>query len=249
MNTLGIQNVREVARRLSQSVAVLLMLLVTQFALAVTPTAAPAPTPASAAAFPASGAAAAPVPVSAPVPVPVPTKLVVGTLAGGWAPFEDAADGRLTGLSADYLRALVGPAVVIEARTFPDMPQLLAAVAAGKVDLLMSVARTPEREHSLSFTAPYFRASTSVVVKADDNAVKGPQQLANARLAIERGFALERGLRERFPRAQIVSFCRHRLGVACRRTGRRRRLSGLHARGSIRAHEGGISGFARRLRG
>jgi two-component system, NarL family, sensor histidine kinase EvgS len=155
MNTLGIQNVREVARRLSQSVAVLLMLLVTQFALAVTPTAAPAPTPASAAAFPASGAAAA--------PVPVPTKLVVGTLAGGWAPFEDAADGRLTGLSADYLRALVGPAVVFEARTFPDMPQLLAAVAAGKVDLLMSVARTPEREHSLSFTAPYFRASTSVV--------------------------------------------------------------------------------------
>ena len=95
MNTLGIQNVREVARRLSQSVAVLLMLLVTQFALAVTPT------PASAAVAPASGAIA------------VPAKLVVGTLAGGWAPFEEVADGRLTGLSADYLRALVGPAVVI----------------------------------------------------------------------------------------------------------------------------------------
>ena len=109
-------------------------------------------------------------------------------------------------MSADYLRVLVGPAVVIEPATFPDMPQLLAAVASGKVDLLMSVARTPEREHSLSFTSPYFRASTSVVVKADDNTVKGPEQLANARLAIEKGFALERVLRERFPRAQIVSF-------------------------------------------
>jgi two-component system sensor histidine kinase EvgS len=188
MNTPGIRNVGEAARRLSQSVAVLLMLLVTQFALAATPT------PAGSAASPASGV------------VPVRAKIVVGTLAGGWAPFEEVADGRLTGLSADYLHALVGPAVVIESRTFPDMPRLLAAVAAGKVDLLMSIARTPEREHNLSFTAPYFRASTSVVVKADDKAVKSPEQLAYARLAIERGFALERVLRERFPHAQIVTF-------------------------------------------
>ncbi|WP_429307446.1 ATP-binding protein [Paraburkholderia sp. GAS38] len=166
------------------------MLLVTQFALAATPVLAGGDTASAATA--ASGA--------------VPAKLVVGTLAGGWGPFEEVADGRLSGLSADYLRALVGPGVVIEPVTYPDMPRLLAAVAAGKVDLLMSIARTPEREHSLSFTAPYFRASTSVVVKADGNAVKDPAQLANARLAIEKGFALERVLRERFPHAQIASF-------------------------------------------
>ncbi|WP_083640755.1 ATP-binding protein [Paraburkholderia phenazinium] len=166
------------------------MLLVTQFALAATPVLAGGDTASAATA--ASGA--------------VPAKLVVGTLAGGWGPFEEVADGRLSGLSADYLRALVGPGVVIEPVTYPDMPRLLAAVAAGKVDLLMSIARTPEREHSLSFTAPYFRASTSVVVKADGNAVKDPAQLANTRLAIEKGFALERVLRERFPHAQIASF-------------------------------------------
>ncbi|MGF6243083.1 two-component system sensor histidine kinase EvgS [Paraburkholderia sp. GAS38] len=190
MNAPGIRNVCEAARRLARSVAVLLMLLVTQFALAATPVLAGGDTASAATA--ASGA--------------VPAKLVVGTLAGGWGPFEEVADGRLSGLSADYLRALVGPGVVIEPVTYPDMPRLLAAVAAGKVDLLMSIARTPEREHSLSFTAPYFRASTSVVVKADGNAVKDPAQLANARLAIEKGFALERVLRERFPHAQIASF-------------------------------------------
>jgi len=190
MNAPGIRNVCEAARRLARSVAVLLMLLVTQFALAATPVLAGGDTASAATA--ASGA--------------VPAKLVVGTLAGGWGPFEEVADGRLSGLSADYLRALVGPGVVIEPVTYPDMPRLLAAVAAGKVDLLMSIARTPEREHSLSFTAPYFRASTSVVVKADGNAVKDPAQLANTRLAIEKGFALERVLRERFPHAQIASF-------------------------------------------
>ncbi|WP_175772032.1 ATP-binding protein [Paraburkholderia phenazinium] len=136
----------------------------------------------------------------------VPAKLVVGTLAGGWAPFEEVVDGRLTGLSADYLRTLVGPDVVLEPRIFSDMPQLLAAVAAGKVDVLMSIARTPEREHSLSFTAPYFWATTSAVVKANDKTVQDVTQLANARLAIEKGYALERVLRERFPRAQIAAF-------------------------------------------
>ncbi|MGF6726943.1 two-component system sensor histidine kinase EvgS [Paraburkholderia sp. GAS41] len=176
----GIRHLHAGVRRFIQSVVVLLMLLGTQFAFAATPA------PDVAAKFPAT--------------------LVVGTLAGGWAPFEEVVDGRLTGLSADYLRALVGPDVVIEPATFPDMPQLLAAVAAGRVDLLMSVARTPEREHTLSFTAPYFRASTSVVVKADNHAVSGPAQLVNGRLAIETGFALERSLRERFPRAEIVLF-------------------------------------------
>jgi ABC-type amino acid transport substrate-binding protein len=96
--------------------------------------------------------------------------------------------------------------VIIVPRIFPDMPQLLAAAAAGQVDLLMSVARTPEREHSLSFTAPYFWATTSVVVRWHDQTVQDVTQLANARLAIEKGFALDRGLRERFPRAQIETY-------------------------------------------
>ncbi|MFP3433359.1 transporter substrate-binding domain-containing protein [Paraburkholderia sp. SIMBA_061] len=135
-----------------------------------------------------------------------PQKITVGVLADNWLPFDALQDGRLTGLSVDYLRALVGPNVVIEAKAFPDMPQLLAAACAGEVDLLMSVARTPERERCLSFTAPYFRASTSAVVRRDGELYEGPARVAAASIAIEKGFALERSLRERFPRAQISAF-------------------------------------------
>ncbi|RDK04312.1 ATP-binding protein [Paraburkholderia lacunae] len=135
-----------------------------------------------------------------------PAKLTVGVLANGWLPFDALEDGQPTGLSADYLRALVGPDVVIEGKAFPGMPQLLAAACAGKVDLIMSVARTRERERCFSFTAPYFRATTSVVVRRGGNAHTGPAQLNGARLAVEQGFALERSLRERFPRAQIETF-------------------------------------------
>ncbi|MFM0213533.1 transporter substrate-binding domain-containing protein [Paraburkholderia sediminicola] len=135
-----------------------------------------------------------------------PGKLTVGVLTNGWMPFDGLQDGQLTGLSGDYLRALVGQNVVIESKTFPDMPQLLAAACAGKVDLVMSLARTPERERCLSFTAPYFRASASVVVRRDGDGYASAAQLAGARLAVEKGFALERSLRERFPRAQLETF-------------------------------------------
>ncbi|HZZ02667.1 MAG TPA: transporter substrate-binding domain-containing protein [Paraburkholderia sp.] len=135
-----------------------------------------------------------------------PATLTVGVLANGWMPFDGLQDGQLTGLSADYLRALVGPNVMIESKAFPDMPQLLAAACAGNVDLVMSMARTPERERCFSFTAPYFRASASVAVRRDGDVYASAAQLAGARLAIEKGFALERSLRERFPRAQLETF-------------------------------------------
>ena len=95
---------------------------------------------------------------------------------------------------------------VIESKAFPDMPQLLAAACAGNVDLVMSLARTPERERCFSFTAPYFRASASIVVRRDGDGYASAAQLAGARLAVEKGFALERSLRERFPRAQLETF-------------------------------------------
>ncbi|WP_236720881.1 ATP-binding protein [Paraburkholderia phytofirmans] len=135
-----------------------------------------------------------------------PATLTVGVLASGWLPFDELQDGQLTGLSADYLRALVGPNVVIEPKVFPDMPQLLAAACAGNVDLVMSLARTPERERCFSFTAPYFRASAAVAVRRDGDGYASAAELAGARLAVEKGFALERSLRERFPRAQLQTF-------------------------------------------
>jgi PAS domain S-box-containing protein len=136
-----------------------------------------------------------------------PSKLTVGVLANGWSPFEMFEQGRLTGLSVDYLRAIVGPDVDITTKTFPDMEQLLAAACANQVDVLTSLARTPEREHCLSFTVPYFRGSTSVVTLASNAmALSGQTQVQKARVAVERGFALGNVLRDRFPRASIDSF-------------------------------------------
>ncbi|BCF95806.1 histidine kinase [Paraburkholderia sp. PGU19] len=137
-------------------------------------------------------------------PQAFPPKLTVGVLASGWSPFEMFQEGRFTGLSVDYLRAVVGPDVEITTKSYTDLNQLLAAACANRVDVLMSIARTPDREHCLSFSVPYFRGSTSVVTRASN--AMGEAQVQSARVAIERGFALGAVLRERFPRARIDSF-------------------------------------------
>jgi hypothetical protein len=136
-----------------------------------------------------------------------PQRLTIGVLASGWPPFEEFDRGRLTGLSVDYLRALAGPDVGFDIRTFADMPQLIAAACANEVDLVMSIARTPEREHCLAFSDPYFEASTSVVARADHaDVIDELARSGDVRVAVERGFLLEGLLRERFPRAQIDPF-------------------------------------------
>ncbi|WP_233804183.1 ATP-binding protein [Paraburkholderia sp. HP33-1] len=142
----------------------------------------------------------------APSPTAFPARLTVGILEGGWPPFDIQQDGRPAGISGDLLRVLVGPNVVIETKTFPDMAKLIDAACSGQVDLLMSVARTPERERCLGFTAPYFRAFASAVVRRDDTHYANSANLGGARIAIERGFARERLLRDGFPHARIVLF-------------------------------------------
>lgn len=140
--------------------------------------------------------------------------LTIGVLAGGWAPFESIDGVNLNGLSVDYLRALVGPGVTFETRTYADMPHLIEAACEGQFDVLMSVARTPERDRCLLFTAPYFRAPVSVVTRKERSASFTRSQLQDSRLAIERGFALEGFLGERYPRARILTFADMRAALA-----------------------------------
>ncbi|WP_239483053.1 transporter substrate-binding domain-containing protein [Paraburkholderia sp. C35] len=140
-------------------------------------------------------------------PAAFPSKLTVGMLANGWPPFEMFDEGKFVGLSADYLRAIVGPDVQITTKTFADMEQLLAAACANEIDVLTSIARTPERERCLSFSTPYFRSSTSAVVLASNvMAFSDLTQMKDARIAVERGFALGAVLRARFPHARIDTF-------------------------------------------
>ncbi|HEY1609894.1 MAG TPA: transporter substrate-binding domain-containing protein, partial [Paraburkholderia sp.] len=126
--------------------------------------------------------------------------LRVGVLADGWPPFDVLDGDRLSGFSVAYLRLLVGPDVELVPRRFADMSQLLAAACAGEVDLVMSVARTPERERCLAFTTPYLRGTVAFVTRSGDTgALASGAPADRSRIATEKGFALESSLHRRFP--------------------------------------------------
>ena len=137
----------------------------------------------------------------------LPPRLVVGVVAGGWAPLEVFDGATLTGFSADYLRLIAGAGVRLEPRVFPDMPALLTAACAGEIDIVMSLARTPSRERCLAFTVPYLTGTTAFVTRAGKASLATePASLAHATFAVERGYVLESALRERFAQARFETF-------------------------------------------
>jgi two-component system sensor histidine kinase EvgS len=141
---------------------------------------------------------------SAPVLLDMPQKLTAGMLAGGWAPLDLLVNGKPAGLSIDYLRLVLPADVSLEVKTFPDMPALLKAACEGQVDIVLSVARTPQRERCLMFSAPYFRSTVAVVTRKGESELFDAARLGLARIAVEKGFLLEIPLAERYPHAEIV---------------------------------------------
>lgn len=134
-------------------------------------------------------------------------QLVIGVPAGGWMPLEGLEGASLTGYSADYLRLVVGEDVQLKPRVFADMPALLSAACAGEIDIVLNIAHTPSRERCLAFTTPYLSGTSAFVTRAGlEGIATTAQRLSRATIAIERGYALEASLRERFPNARIQTY-------------------------------------------
>ncbi|KAF0813295.1 Virulence sensor protein BvgS [Andreprevotia sp. IGB-42] len=123
----------------------------------------------------------------------------VGVYHPGWPPFDVIGEqGEYRGLSADYLKLINSRlGLQITPVVFNSWQEALAAARAHQVDLLTSMASTPERAGYLHFTAPYIRSSSLIFTLNSNEAIQRPDDLANKRVAIEQGYALQELLAER----------------------------------------------------
>ena len=130
--------------------------------------------------------------------------LRVAVVQGGWPPFEFYRDGRFQGISADYLER-IGQRLGLrfEAVSMSSWEAAQRAMLDGEVDLLPSTARTPAREASFVFSAPYLRSS-NVIFARRPTELQGAEELAGRRVAVERGYALQDVLAARVPRIRLV---------------------------------------------
>ncbi|QRY81375.1 transporter substrate-binding domain-containing protein [Pseudomonas sp. PDNC002] len=131
--------------------------------------------------------------------------LRVGLFRAGWPPFEviDEFD-QFHGISADYLQ-LVSERLGLQVQPvlFNTWEEVLAAVKAGEVDLLPSMASTPEREAFLSFSKPYLSTS-SLIFARRDSTIRVLDDLSGRRVAVEQDYAVHELLTKAVPGVDFV---------------------------------------------
>ena len=125
-----------------------------------------------------------------------------------WLPFEGLSqDGKLEGIVSEYVawmnkRLSISMAPVVGLSWL----EILQAAKDKKVDVLPDVARTPEREEYLNFTAPYLRIPLMLITRDDYGFVAGLDDMADKRVAVIAGYMSEEYLKRDHPEIEIVSF-------------------------------------------
>ncbi len=125
-----------------------------------------------------------------------------------WSPIDlYSYEGRFRGLSGDYL-ALIAQRLGIrfEFTARATLAEALTALEAGEAEILPSVSRTPQRERFMDFSRPYLDVPNVYVSRRGVPGVGPEEPMADLRVAVERGYAVEALVRERHPRSSVVVF-------------------------------------------
>ncbi|MDD4601172.1 MAG: basic amino acid ABC transporter substrate-binding protein [Negativicutes bacterium] len=107
-----------------------------------------------------------------------------------FAPFEfqDEKTKEYTGFDMDLIRALgkqMGYEVQIVSMGFDG---LIPALEAGNIDVIASgMTITEERAKKVNFSKPYYKSGLTVVVKSDNNTIKGFKDLEGKNIAVQIG--------------------------------------------------------------
>lgn len=117
------------------------------------------------------------------------TKLIVGA-EPTFAPFEfkDTKTGQYTGFDLDLMNALceeAGYEMDFQSIAFQG---LIAALQGGQIDAAASAMTiNEERKQAVNFTDPYYKSGLIVAIKADNNEIKGFEDLKGKKIAVQIG--------------------------------------------------------------
>jgi PAS domain S-box-containing protein len=122
-----------------------------------------------------------------------------------YPPFSFMASDAWQGLSADMI-GLLQDRSGAKFQTLPS--KSLAAihddVKLGNADIVTSLQETPERAQYLSFTQPYFRVPTAILVKTGFAQGRWPDLFVNKRVAVGRGYGVQKYLEHNFPAIKLT---------------------------------------------
>ncbi len=119
-------------------------------------------------------------------------------------PFNFAEHNRPKGFSIDYMRLLAEKiGFSIQFITGPSWDEFLTMMKSGELDVMLNIAKTPEREAYLSYTPPFVTLAQTLFTRKDFPLVTSITDLYGKRIAVPKGFHIAELLKE-YPEVEVV---------------------------------------------
>jgi PAS domain S-box-containing protein len=120
-----------------------------------------------------------------------------------WPPFNYNAGGIPAGYSIDYINLLAKRLGINIEFVTGEWADLLKQVVNKKVDVLLNVVKTPERQKHLLYTQSY-AINPNVIMAKEGSAISDIQSLFGKRVAYPEGFFYDEILKKQFPKIKRV---------------------------------------------
>ncbi len=120
-------------------------------------------------------------------------------------PFELVENGRMTGFDIQLVDAIAKTLDRGTEWTQIDFKGLVPGLVAGRFDMAASaIYITPERAKVVDFSDPYYTGGLVVLLRRDNTAIKGPDDLAGKRVTVQVGTKSVGYLRDTYPKIERV---------------------------------------------
>lgn len=122
-----------------------------------------------------------------------------------WPPFNYNINGKATGYSIDYMNLLASKVGLnVEYISGPNWNDFLDLIKDNKLDVMLNIAKTEDREKYLNFTTPYLKAVDSVFVRKEVNNLKSLEDFKGKTLAVIDGFYEEELFKKYYPEIKLL---------------------------------------------
>jgi signal transduction histidine kinase/ABC-type amino acid transport substrate-binding protein len=120
-----------------------------------------------------------------------------------WPPFNFAREGQAQGYSIDFMNLVASNAgLQIDYVTGPTWGEFLELMKSGKLDVMLNIVKTPERQKYLLYTRPY-ADNPNTILSRRDAPYDSLEQLFGKTISVPKGFFYEEILQREYPKIKL----------------------------------------------
>ena len=122
-----------------------------------------------------------------------------------WSPFNFYQDGLEQGFSIDYIKLLGAKlGLKINFVTGPSWAEFMGMIKEQKLDIILNIVRTEEREKFILFTKPFIK-NPKVIISREENPFNSLSDLEGKTIVIPKDFFYEDVLKREYPEINITT--------------------------------------------